>query len=207
MSFRTPGQPPVKRKSFVGLAAGIIGFIASVLAIVTFLGVSSVKDIIGATPSPSSGSSHSAQAQPITPDRGTDDTEATDLVVTDGDRACGKVLERVDEMNRLSGSDAATFHPWAKKVLELRKLLLRRWRSATADLPDDMARPMRKIWDDYSKANWAWSNMTAAIGRYDWKTASAYLDMYRKYDDSAIKLANDLGFSSCNYTWPRPSGL
>ncbi|MEV1204692.1 hypothetical protein [Microbispora rosea] len=178
-----------------------VGLIASLMGIATFLGISSVKDIPGwgSTPSPSAAAS--------TPDPEVTEREAADDAVMDGDRACAKVLKRIDEMNRLAGNDAATFHPWAEKILELRTLLLRRWRAAMEDLPDGIRFSMQKIWNDYEKANWAWSKMADAIGRFEWKTASAYLDMYAKYDDSAIKRANDLGFSSCNYTWPRPSGL
>lgn len=42
-----------------------------------------------------------------------------------------------------------------------------------------------------------------ASGNYD--GARERFKTYEKYDDSALLRANELGYSSCNYAWPRPT--
>jgi hypothetical protein len=64
----------------------------------------------------------------------------------------------------------------------------------------------QKVWADYESANWYWTEMTKRITSSQWDAAKAHFEQYKKYDDSAVQRANQLGYSSCNHTWPRPTG-
>jgi hypothetical protein len=95
---------------------------------------------------------------------------------------------------------------WAKKLGELRTDLLRRWQQTKGDLVGGtFADETRKIWADYSSANWYWTELAKQVAANHYDSARGHYELYKKYDDSALQRANQLGYSSCNHAWPRPN--
>ncbi|SDX94914.1 hypothetical protein SAMN05421504_10413 [Amycolatopsis xylanica] len=171
-----------------------LGLIGSLLGILGFLGVQTYHDLERPARAPAS----SVVRQVDVPAQ--DNWDYIHLA----DDACAAAVARVGEANKYANS-GKLFVSWAKKVGELRADLLGRWKqTATAGRSAALANETAKVWSDYANANWHWTEMTKQVsaGRLD--AARGQFDQYRKYDDSAVQRANQLGYSICNYAWARP---
>ncbi|XVV07675.1 hypothetical protein ACQPW3_20780 [Actinosynnema sp. CA-248983] len=181
-----------------GAMVTTIGVVGSVLAVLGFLGVETYRDL-----DKSPGKTTTAKVVRTTP---THDPERDKWdYIHLADKACRAATARIGEIDPYTNS-SGLFPQWAAKVGELRVDLLQRWRQTSGSIVDGpFADQTRKIWADYGHANWYWTEMSklAASGNYD--GARERFETYKKYDDSALLRANELGYSSCNYAWPRPT--
>lgn len=181
-----------------GVVLATIGLVASVLGILGFFGVRSYQDL---SPGPSSTRSTAVRTSAVDPDAG------RWQVVRRADDACAVATRRSKELSALTG--AKRFLAWVRKVAELRALLLKQWKSVSARsaaVPESFVAEVHKLLRDVEMANWWWGEVVRHSAANSWDRARTVFAEYRRFDDSAVDRANKLGFSVCNYPWPRPIG-
>ncbi|MBB6346415.1 hypothetical protein ACWGH8_13760 [Nonomuraea muscovyensis] len=183
-----------------GRLSGALGVISGVLAILAFLGYQNYKDFDKKT-SPDAGRPTAAATAP---DQSASDPEKGKWdYIHLADTACYSVTVKVEGLADYSPRSPTV---WPKAVSGLRARMLSRWKKVGQ--PDDpfstsFGDETRKIWSDFSDANWWWSEMIRLMARGEWDDARSAYKKFKIYDDAAMRRANRLGYSNCDYDWPR----
>lgn len=176
----------------------LIGLIASILAILAFLGITNINDL--SPPATTVPTPTTFPFRPKSPFHAT-----TQPPTTDPERARWDYVQRADDAcyqaaKRSTGGRVT--YEWMQRQLRLRQEMLDRW--AKIRVPQPWLPDVLKSFHDFEKANNHWWQMMQALKRQSPADFNAELRSYTLFDDSAITYANRVGFSTCNWKWPYP---